>query len=108
MAWYESALTKPGDKKCPHCGRPQGWDCFWRGVLPWWRCSTCRSALTVDGRRSALIWALYIPLLLAWSVVLRLTDPSWPVTLIEASTLIAIVYLALWWLQSCKLKSTVK
>jgi len=107
MAWFNPPLHKPGHKKCPSCGHPQGWNCFWHsGLRAEWRCSKCQSALTEDYRRLAVIWGLGIAVLFGWSAILAFMDPSLPAVLVEAFSLLAITYLALWWLVSCKLKAT--
>jgi hypothetical protein len=114
MAWFDPPLYKPGNKRCPNCGHPLGWNRWWGSSIVrfWagWRCTKCQSVLTFDvGRRIA--WALlWIAVAIGW----WMTKPfSWPVILnggftfvIALLALFAATGLVWWWFESFKLKST--
>jgi len=103
MAWFNPALYKFGNKKCPTCGNPVGWKRLWFGDFVWteWRCPKCQSALGWDlGRRGML--AILIGGVLA--VVYTFGDlhklPNWAVFL----GLIIFFLCAWWWLESVVLR----
>ena len=114
MALFDPPLYKPGNMKCPNCGHPEGWRYFWgRGrVFRWlglwreWRCSKCQSVLLYDSRRR-WVWVVpWLTVIIGWNVIVVMTEPSWPVLLIEAFVLFAIVCLAWQWFESFKLIKT--
>ena len=110
MAWFEPPLYRPGNKKRPSCGHPQGWNGFWHsGLWEEWRCSKCQSALTQDYRRRSLFWGLDIAAVFIWSAVDVFMNLSWPIgASIGLFILFIILCLASWWFQSTRLKSTTK
>lgn len=107
MALFEPPLYKPGNKRCPNCGKVQ-----WRHLSPGllsseWHCPKCQSVLGVDGwrlllsslARAVVYFAFFMAVILPRPIEIRRL----------AVAIIAFVgmwALVIWWLDSLKLKST--
>lgn len=74
MAWFDPPLYKPGNLRCPECGKHQGW---YRAFGPWvwegyhhdWKCAGCQTSLKYDlGRRLAIVIPM-IPLSVLMAVL---------------------------------------
>ena len=102
MALFDPPLYKPGNKKCPDCGHPQGWHGFWRGEREEWRCSNCQSVLIYDSRRRTLWWVLYFAIVMGFPVIPVMMDFMWQAIAVQAAAVAVIVLFAWWWLQSCR------
>jgi hypothetical protein len=59
--------------------------------------------LIYDSRRRWVWVVLWLAAIVGWNVILVMTEPSWPVLLIEALMLFALLCLAWRWLESFKL-----
>ena len=111
MAWFDPPLYKPGNHKCPNCGHPQGWNCYFQsrrwGPLGSWRCSKCQSALRLDGWRYLLGFLGPVIAVLTF-LVFALTMPVWPSWLVFVVVLALVVFggFNYWWSLSVRLKGT--
>ncbi len=98
-------LYRPGNKRCPKCGKSQWWHLLtglsWRG----WHCSGCRSSLDWDHRRqlvSYLLWVVFCAYVFVSSVFLQ----PWRVWhWVTFAALLAAVWFLRWWLDSVRLIS---
>jgi hypothetical protein len=113
MAWFDPPLYKPGNHKCPNCGQPQGWNCYFQsrrwGPLGSWHCSKCQSALVLDVWRYLL--GFLGPVIAALTfLVFALTMPVWPSWLVFVVVLALVVFggFNYWWSMSVRLKRTPK
>ncbi len=54
------------------------------------------------------MWVILLSVIGILGFLLVIGDLSWPVVLVVALSAMAVLYLALWWLQSCKVEGTPK
>lgn len=102
MAWFDPPLYKPGNRKCPKCGQPQGWGLFQSRLAQ--VCPRCQSALTLDFRRLAVLPILLIVFVIADIAVVLLVDSILSMVIGLLALLVAS-WFAPAWLASWKLKS---
>ncbi len=97
------SFFKPGNKRCPNCGRHQGW---YRSWGPWplqfypykWNCAECQTSLRYDmGRYLAVVWLAIAPLLLIGE---SLAETRW----IWAAFILIfpLAFLGKWWAASIR------
>lgn len=111
MAWFNPPLHKPGNKRCPKCGKTQWGRWPWNGLFSLeWQCPKCMSSLKADvGRHwlGSLCRVIVIIAFLSWSLVFTVLreGPGWLVIPALMATWAAIFLVSLW-IDSYELKST--
>jgi hypothetical protein len=50
MALFNPPLYKPSNKKCPNCGHPHGWNCYWHSGLWAGRMALLQVSVCLDSR----------------------------------------------------------
>ena len=98
MAWSSAPLTKPGNHRCPRCGRGLFFHVSWGRSA--WRCPKCQSLLEWDSPRhqAAMLIGLLVQCASFLPVVLTPNRPS----VLYGTVAVGIVIITFihWWLAS--------
>ncbi len=106
MALFNPPLYKPGNKKCPNCGRGQWFQLNPLMLSSWsWECRQCKAILEDDAGRSTLSWLFRTAFVVLGILGLRPWDISgWFYVAMVVGGLVVVT----WWFDTVRLKETRK
>lgn len=104
MAWYDPPLYKPGNKRCPRCGKYQWRPLLGAGLWARWNCPMCHTVLALDRLRFFISWLLWAAVLAMFLFVIPGPRPASALWIHVVAWLVLSV-LIFEWGQSVRLKS---
>lgn len=108
MAWFDPSLYKPGNKRCPKCGRIQWGHLPYPGIFSLeCTCARCHPALGADRHRFLLSSLCRIVLWCAYFIPIIYLRPiaAWKVWAGFAA-FPGAMFLVSWWFESFKLRGS--
>ncbi len=106
MAWFDPPLHKPGNKRCPNCGKGQLRHLLTGPFWSNWRCRGCQSILGFDHGRQQLAYLIWAAICLGNTLWIVVPDHWRWVALLFIPAVIAVLVFRVCWVDSVKLERT--